>query len=278
MMPHHFYVPWAEIDPNLQHGGIEGELAGQFVGPDIGDNTSTLNLDLLAIFQAINDCGASISMHHEADREGYPAKGIVEESLKAVNFIFEHIKDRTHTTASRFFGWNHAIPPRQLFKIRPTRYQLRSIFAQEFVHTCIGAMVETAENNRNAAHSGLDPQAADRLIAPFYDWKAKCMKHYFDIEVEGELSREELNAILSGKYRPGPVVSPPDESRETPDSKALMEALSGANVVQWFPNMEWWAIFGDLNDKRYQPERARTTTEDVAPETPVNIRRTAEQP
>lgn len=275
-MPAHFFLPWVKIDPTLRHGGIAGELEGQFVGPDIGDNTATKNLDMLSIFQAVNEVGASISMHHEADREGYPAKSIVEESLQAVNYVIEHIMDRTHSTASKFFGWNHAVPPTQLYKIRPLRYPLRSAYAQEFVHFAIGALVECAENNRNAAHSGLDPQAADKLIAPFYDWKARQMKFYFDIEVEGELSREELNTILGGKFRPGPTVSPPDETAETPNEDALSDALKGANVLQWYPDQKWWAVFGNLNDKRYQPERiwqpegARATTEDVAPETLVN--------
>lgn len=275
MMPDKFFKPWVEIDPSLRHGGIAGELEGQFIGPDIGDNFATKNLDNLAVFQSINDVGAAISMHHEADREGYPAKSIVEETLQGVNFILEHIMDRTHSTASKFFGWCHAVPPTQLYKMRPMRYPVRSVFAQEFVHFCIGTLVECAELNRNAAHSGFDPQAADRLIAPFYDWKARQMKFYFDIEVEGELSREELNTVLGGRFRPGPTVSPPDQTTDLPDDAQLLEALSGANVLQWYPDQKWWAVFGNLNDKRYQPERiwqpegSRATTEDVAHETAV---------
>lgn len=274
-MPKRFSKPWVEIDPSLAHGGIDGEL-NQFVAPDLGDNTETKNADMLKIFAAVRDFTQSVSMNPEANKQGQPGRRIVEETLKGINHVFETIVDVTHTDATRFFQWCHAIPPYQDFALSPVRYPLRQEFAQEVVHYGIGTMVEIAEANRNANHSGIDPQTADVLIAPLYYLKAKIMKHYFDLEVAGEISSSELKAMFDGRYRPGPTVSHPDESAERPDAADVDKALTGVDVMQWYPSMGDWATFGKLNEDRYTPERiyqpeaARPTTEDVSPPNPVN--------
>ena len=275
-MPEKFYKPWIEIDPALKHGGIAGELAPYFVGPDLNDNATTKNPDQLRIFMDVQAAAQSISMAPEAMKQGAPGRRIVEEALRAMNTILERIVDVTHTDATRFFEWCHAIPPNLGFPLAPIRFPLRQSFANEFTHYCVGLLIEVAELNRNANHAGLDPQSAEKLIAPLYNWKATVMKFYFDLEVAGELSRAEMNQLFEGKYRPGPTVSYPDESAERPDQAALMEALSGTDVVQWFPSPMDWANFARLAAERYVPERimqpegSLSTTEDVAYEQTVN--------
>ena len=275
-MPTKFYRPWADIDPDLKHGGIDGELAPYFVGPDLNDNSTTKNPDQLRIFMEVQAVGQSISMAPESMKQGAPGRRIVEEALKGINTVFERVVDVTHTDATRFFEWCHAIPPNLGFALAPIRFPLRQEFANQFVHYCIGTLVETAELNRNANHAGLDPNSAEKLIAPLYNWKANVMKYYFDLEVAGELSRAEMNDLFEGKYRPGPTVSPPDQTAERPDKAALEEALSGADVMQWFPSDADWANFARLASERYVPERiyqpegSLATTEDVAYEQAVN--------
>lgn len=277
MMPDKFYVPWIDIDPSLAHGGIDGELAPYFVAPDLGDNPTTKNPDMVRIFNEIRNSAQSVSMAPESMKQGYPGRRIVEETLRAMNTVMEKIIDVTHTNATRFHAWSHALPPSMHFPMAPIRYPLRQEFAHNFIHYCLGTLVETAELNRNANHNGLDPQAADILIAPFYNWKATTMKYYFDLEVAGEISREEMNSMFSGKYRPGPTVSPPDESAERPSLEDSVEALSGIDVLQWYPTQLDWNTFGRLADERYVPERifqpegAMSTTEDVASEFNVDV-------
>ena len=270
MMPTKFYKSWAELDPSLKHGGIPDELAPYFVGPDLNDNPISKNPDLVNIFHTTQSVVRSISMAPESMKEGYPGRRIVEEALMGVNLIAERIVDVTHTDATRFFEWCHAIPPNLGYSLAPIRFPLRQEFANTFVHYGMGLLVEIAELNQNANHAGLNPQSADRLIAPIYNWKANVCKYYFDLEVAGELSREEMTRLFDGKYRPGPTVSPPDESAERPDANELSEALDGVNTMQWFPGPEDWANFARLADARYVPERiyqpegALSTTEDVA--------------
>lgn len=270
MLKEQFYVPWQDIDPNLTDGGIPGELAPYYVAPDLGDNPSSKNTDMIMIFNTTRDVVQSISMHPEAMKEGQPNRRIVEESLRGINAILERIIDVTHTDATNFFNWVHAIPPRLVFTQAPIRFPLRCSFANQFVHYGLGTLVETAELNRNCIHGGLDPQSADALIAPMYAWKAGVMKFYFDLEVAGEISRAELNELFEGKFRPGPIVSPPDADADRPDSAKTSEALSGKDVMQWYPTTEDWAVFAKLNQERYTPERiyqpegAISTTEDVA--------------
>ena len=269
-MPTKFFKSWIDVDPELKHGGIDGELAPYFVAPDLNDNTITKNPDLVSIFSAVRNVSQSISMSPESMKQGAPGRRIVEEALRGMNTVLEKIVDVTHTDATRFFEWCHAIPPNLVYPLAPIRFPLRQEFANQFVHYGIGLMVEIAELNRNANHAGLDPQSADRLVSPLYNWKANVIKYYFDLEVQGELSRAEMSELFDGKYRPGPTVSYPDDSAERPDSSALEEALNGADVVQWFPSSEDWANFARLSDARYVPERifqpegALSTTEDVA--------------
>lgn len=275
MMPEKFYLPWGEIDPSLMDGGIPGELAANFVGPDLGDNPTTMNGDMVSVFNEIRNATQSISMSPEAMKQGTPGRRIVEEGLRALNSIFEKIVDVTHTNATRFHEWNHAVPPNLSFALAPIRFPLRQEFANEFVHFGLGSMVETAEMNRNANHSGIDPNSAEKIIAPFYYWKSKIMKYYFDLEVAGEVSVDELEVLFEGKYRPGPTVSLPDDSAERPDGADMTEALTGTDVLQWYPSREDWAVFARLSKERYVPERifqpegSLATTEDVAPHVKV---------
>lgn len=272
MMKERFYIPFIEVDPSLLDGGIPGELAPYYVAPDLGDNPTSKNADIVSVFNVARDVIQSISMHPESMKQGQPNRRIVEESLAGINAIFEKIMDNTHTDATNFFNWVHAIPPNLSFPQAPIRFPLRNSFAHEFVHYGLGTLVEIAELNRNASHGGLDPQSADVLVAPLYAWKAKIMKFFFDLEVAGEISRTELNELFEGKYRPGPIVSPPDDSAERPDEARLIEALNGKDVIQWAPTKLDWANFAKLNQERYTPERifqpegAISTTEDVVHE------------
>lgn len=276
MMPDKFYKPWAEIDSALKHGGIAGELEPFFVGPDLNDNPITKNPDLMNIFATAQNAVRSISMHPDSMIEGYPSNKMVDEALRAVNAILERIVDVTHTSATKFFTWCHAIPPNLGYALVPIRFPLRNQFANNFVHYGLGLLVEIAELNRNANHAGLDPQSADTLIAPIYNWKANVLKFYFDLEVAGEISRDEQMLMFNGKFRPGPTVSRPDQSAERPTGADVDEALTGVDVLQFYPGKEDWAVFGRLQDTRYKPERiyqpegSFSTTEDVAYEQAIN--------
>lgn len=268
MMPTKFWVPWSEIDPEMRHGGIPGELA-EFVAPDINDNKTTQNVDQVRIFAVVRDACQSISMSPESMKEGEPRRRIVEECLRAINDILEKALDRSHSSATRTFEWCHAVPPQVTFPLSPIRFPLRNPFANEFVHYMLGTMVEIAELNCNANHAGLGINDVSKIVAPCYQWKANVIKHYFDHEVAGEISSAELDQLFQGIVRPGPVVSPPDASAQRPSDAGVAEALSGIDVIQWFPNDSDWAIFGNLERNRYVPERiyqpegAYPSTEDV---------------
>jgi len=267
-----FSLPWIDIDPNLTHGGISGELAGMFVSPDLTDNWQTKNNDNLKVMEALNSVSASLSTHPDSDMEGYPTRNFVEEVLQATNFILEKIIDATSSSANRTFAWTHAIPPVYDYALRPVRYPVRGAYSRDVLQFLIGDQVECAELNRNCAHSGFTPQDAAVLMRPLFEIKAHAMKLYFDLEVSGELSMAEVETMMQGKYRPGPTVSPPDESAERPSAADVAEAKTGVDVIQWYPNGQDWAVFGRLRDNRYVPERiyqpegARDTTEDVASE------------
>lgn len=277
MLPINFWVPWEEIDPDLTHGGIEGELAGQFVGPRLGDNPSTKNIDVLTVFHALRDAAASLSMQPHANNEGAPMRNEVEESLKAWNWVVERILDRIQPTANNLFTWCHATPPTINFDVRPVRFPLR----QEFLHTAtymlLGTMVEVAESNANGFHSGIDISSGHKMLAPLYHWKASVIKDWFDQEVAGEITEQELTQLYSAITPPGPTIVPAGETAPLADSGEVVEALGGVDVLQWFPAIEHWTKFAEKRQALYSPERifqpeaGMRTTEDVAPEqrTPV---------
>lgn len=268
--PSKFYVPWSEIDPTFRDGGIPGELENQFVAADLGDNPSTRNIDILKLFHVVNAVAASISQHPEADTEDYVQKRLLEEMLASLNWILENIVDVTKASNVSQFSWTHSIPPINQFSFQPVRYPVRNAAANEFLHYMLGEMVEVAESARNAAHAGIDFKCCDILIAPLYAIKSKIIKYYFDLEVAGELSKDELNGLMVGKRRAGPVVSIPDDSTERPETSDLIEAMSGVDVIQWSPTPEDWVVFATLREARYspnrlfQPEGSRDVTEDVA--------------
>lgn len=270
MIPQEFWQPWSEIDPTLRHGGIPDGLTG-FVAARLGDNPRTCNADLKTIFSALNDAAAALSMHPEADREGPPLRNLVEETLRALNWILERIQDRTKTTSTAFFMWTHATPPLDTLKVRPIRFPLRSTLAHSAVYYLLGTMVETAENNASSYHSGLDPSSAHRIIAPLLHLKANIIRDWFDQEVSGEISLTELMAIFEGVSQPGPTIVPQGQSMPLPDAQRVQEALAGVDLIQWYPSDEHWTIFGRKSavqfkpERIWQPEATQHTTEDVSP-------------
>jgi hypothetical protein len=273
-IPQKFHKPWNEIDPSMAHGGVAGELT-EFVGPDLNDNPKTKNQDIKTIFTAIMTTAASISMAPEANKEGPPGRNIVEETLRALNFIFERVLDRTKTLSTGTFEWCHATPPYEYLMLRPVRYPLRQTFADQVVHYLLGTLVETAEMNRNANHSMLDPNTANRILAPLYHLKSLIAKDYFDVEVSGEISLEEMIAMMVGLKKVGPVIVPAGQSQVLADAGDVAEALSGIDLIQWYPNQQHWTTFGEKMVQMYhaervwQPEGAYPTTEDVASENTV---------
>lgn len=266
-MPEKFYVPWDNIDPTLQHGGVEGELGNGWVAPDVGDNPTSTNYDIVGLFKDLNMYAAAISMHPEADSENLPGRALLETALKATSTFFEQVVDKTKTHATSFFAFSHAIPPVNHFTMSPIRFPVRNATANEFVHYCIGTLVELAESSRNALHKGLDPETSSIVLAPLYTWKADIMKYFFDIEVEGEVSPEELLRIFTGIAKP--VLSYPDVTADRPTNEQVSEVLTGYDVLAFIPTAGDWAKFAELRLRRFKPERilqpegARPTTEDV---------------
>ena len=271
MIPDKFWLPWSEIDPAGNHGGIAGALS-EYVAPRLGDNTKTKNVDLHTIFQVLSEVASATSRHPMANLEGPPGRGLVEETLRALNLVFERIMDRTRVNATNYFTWTHATPPYLDFKVRPVRYPLRNPFAEQVIYFMLGTLVEVAEVNANGFHSSLDPSSAYRLVAPLYHLKANIIRDYFDQEVENELTQSELVAVTAGVVRPGPTIVPAGSSIPKPDAAKVSEELKGVDVIQWFPDQEDWVTFGNKNSEMYkaeriwQPEGAAADTEDVAPE------------
>ena len=145
-IPQQFHEPWANVDPEGQHGGLPGEL-GDFVAPMLGDNPRTKNQDILTIFSVIQTAAASITRSPEANIEGPPRRNIVEEVLRAMNIILERVLDRTYTLSTSMFEWQHATPPYEQFSLIPVRYPLRQPFANSVAHYMLGTLVECAELN-----------------------------------------------------------------------------------------------------------------------------------
>lgn len=282
-IPQKFHLPWSEIDPAMTDGGIPGELT-EFVGPDLGDNPRTKNQDIKTIFTSVMTTAASISMAPEANKEGPPGRNIVEETLRALNFIFERILDRTQTLSTGTFEWCHATPPYEYLMLRPVRYPLRQTFADQVVHYLLGTLVEIAEMNRNANHSSLDPNTAERMMAPLYHLKSLIAKDYFDVEVANEISLQEMIQIMTGVKKVGPVIVPSGESQNLASAEDVASVMSGIDLLQWYPNQQNWVTFGEKMVEMYHPERvwqpegAYPTTEDVASENTIQARNTLSNP
>ncbi len=274
MLPEKFWQPWGDVDPALHHGGIPGVVGEGYVAPLLGDNPKTLNADLHRIFAVVRDSAASLSVAPGSDVEGPPVRNGVEEALRAYNWIAERILDRTKTVSTSFFQWTHARPPARLFALRPIRYPLRNEFFNEAVFFLLGMAVEIAESNANGLHANLDPSSSIRILAPLHHFKANMMRDYFDVEVAGEITLDELNALFEGIQVPATVL-PSSETQTPPDAGAVAEALAGVDVLKWFPTDAEWAVFGRKHTAVYKPERlwqpegTRGTTEDIAPETPT---------
>jgi hypothetical protein len=273
-VPQPFWVPWVDIDPSLRHGGIPGELEGQFVGPRFGDNPTTRNPDMKRMFTVLSDATAAISMTPGAEVEGEPSRNDVDLIFRATNKCFERLADRITTSANTIFQWDHATPPSDRFRVRPVRFPLRNSIIHDVVFMFLGTMGQCAEGNANALHSSIDPRTGRMIFRPLWKIKAQLMKDYFDKEVAGELSPEEMTELFREIENAPPAVTDPGTTATKPSKEAVTEALTGVDVMKWMPDEPDWALFGQKVDSifeaasLFQPEGAIGTTEDVAPDRP----------
>ncbi len=273
-MPKKFTVDWTEIEPTGMHGGLPNVVGEGWQTPDINDNPITTNTDIFILFNDLMRHVTALSIHVEADMDALPGNSLVKECMDIANTFFEDVADRTRSQAQAMFSFQHPIPPVNTFQLTPVMYPVASTFAMEFLHYALGTLVALAENSRNAAHKGLDPEAAHIILSPLYYWKADQMKIWFNYEVENEMSAAEL-ATAMGTVRPRRVLSTPDETDERPSAETVAEALAGVNVLNWVPDQSDWALFADTRIRRYSPERirqpenSRAVTEDALPNSGV---------
>jgi hypothetical protein len=228
-----------------------------------------------AIFAVTRDVAASISQAPSSETEGAPNRNIVEEVLRGTNAISERMLDRITPNSNRLFEWTHATPPMIGFRLRPTRFPLRNEFANTAVFTLIGTLVEIAENNANGHHSRMSPNQAAPLLAPIWHLRASILRDWFDAEVAGEISVDELVRMFDGVAPPEPTFTRPGDTHPRPDAEEVKAHLEGVDVLRWHPSEQDWQVFAKKVAGLYQPERLHQpegslrTTEDIAFEEPL---------
>jgi len=273
-VPERFYIPWNQVNGATSlPGGFPGEL-GDFVAADLGDNAQTRNSAAVRLYDAVQEVATTLSTHPYADLQGYPERSMVEESLLGCNSILQKIVDRTQASSDSLYKWVHRTPPYRSFGLMPIRYPVRNPFLSEVVFNLIGLLGEIAEANANTLHRGFDIRTGRQFLRTPLLIKSDIARDFFDIEVAGEISDDELRELFTGITTK--VVPRPGDTASAPSAEAVAEAMAGVAIIDWQPSDVHWAVFGKKRDSAFdieritQPEAGRTTTEDALPTGPVD--------
>lgn len=193
------------------------------------------------------------------------SKDLIENALKSIDRVFSQVFVRVVTRANRVFSDTFGGPPRFMFEPYPIRWAGESREALRIILKFVSAIHQLPQVQSNRLDNGILDHHAWIVLRPLFDLKASIMKSHFGIEVRGEISPDELDAIFRNSNLRPPLLTSLDDRRDpaatlteedqaamanesahVPTQETLEEAQAGIGIWTWQPTQANWATFAEL--------------------------------
>lgn len=234
----------------------------------LGKHELTGNEDLFEVWRRFGR-EASILSQLKATRQAVITKDLVKWELEAMDRIAADTVRRMTTTLNNVFDSElFGGPGGFKYGDTPIRWAGENSEALKVINTMAGAMHQIPRLSCNSFDRGITRAAAMLILMPLYRQKVRIMTILFGIEVQGQVSPDELDAIYRNNdvrpplgssvrdvHDPAAVTEAEDkaamgtENAPTPTDDALDDAKSGKDAWVWVPSENEWAAFARIHEK-----------------------------
>lgn len=238
--------------------------AGDYLSVDPLDRGETANGSLWDLWDVMNQEVAKISTHPAA-RQPLMTKDLMETTLIAMDKIMVNISIRIQTRANKTFSRVYGDARNRKYEAYPIRWPGENRQALNIVLALVDSVFAVPQIPSNRIDNGIIDDHAALIARPIFDLKARLMREWFNIEVKGEISVDELQAL----FRNAKLIPPlrasifdrrdtatdlsgedadakSDETGKTPTEEELLAVTSGQDVFLWRPELGDWTRFGEV--------------------------------
>lgn len=235
--------------------------SGEFMSIRRLSRTSTDNEQCWQTWAYINSAAQKLSASNSTIQP-VVEKGLVQDTIDAINRIFGFVAVRVATRANRLFSNTFGGPNPFEFNQYPIRWPGENRYALSFVMKFVNAGFQVPQVQSNRLDSGILDNHAGIILRPLFDLKAQIAKEFFGYEIAGEISADELDALFANTSLRPPLhisfsenrdtesdraskaaASKTDESVKRPTSEELKQFTSGLEVWTWVPSESDWTAF-----------------------------------
>ena len=224
----------------------------------------TSNIDCHDVWHCICSEAQRISAQPHA-LQPEVSKDSVEDILQAINNVFAWVSKSIVTRANRLFGSAHGGGPGYAYENYPIRWPESNRVMLHAILQFVASAFQVPQIRSNCLDRGLVDEHAWTVLRPLFDLKARIMRTWFGLEVKGEVSVDELQAIFRGQKLNPPLNKSLDDQRDTVADKAaedqmamgdesayrppieiVEQAMTGAEVWTWAPTSSDWITFAEM--------------------------------
>lgn len=246
--------------------------AGDYLQVQLLGHSHTANEACFDVWNAINGEAQKLSAQGFAQT---PVTGmdLVGNVVDAINRIFGVVNSRVVTLSNSMFSSTFGGPLPYSFEHWPIRWPAEAPDALKWVLKFVESAFQVPQVRSNMADWGVVSDHASIIMRPLYLLKANIMRTQFGMEVKGDISPSELDAIFRDSNLKPPLGSSFDDQHDTLENLAAEDAAAatdesaavptretldamsqGQEVWTFVPSSQNWTTFGEL--KRRQEKDA----------------------
>lgn len=192
-------------------------------------------------------------------------KDLIKAALLAINRSFVAAHRKVRTMANDYFDQVYGGRWHRAFNDMAIRWPGENQTAWEIVMKFAAALHQIPFLQSNVLDNGIPPNHAVIVVQPLYSAKAWLMREFFELEIRGEISNDELEAIFREDAPMPPLdfsmtdtFDTPEETEEEdagameeesgplPTAETQREAERGVKVWTWVPENRHWTKFGEI--------------------------------
>jgi len=254
---------------HIQYAPFVGDLAptmpsGEYLQIDTRQVDQTSNNTIAEVWDLISRAAQIVSTHPGAQQPEV-TRELVQTCLTAIDHGFAHVATRIVTRANRTISDTYGGPNPYAFGAYPIRWPAESRLALAMVLKFVSSLHQIPHVGSNRLDNGILDNHAWVILMPLYDLKVQLMKTLFGLEVQGQISVDELQALYRGVALNPPLASSladrgdpaavlaaesaralENESAPIPDQETIEKVLAGVEAWTWAPGEPHWSVFAEL--------------------------------
>ncbi len=190
---------------------------------------------------------------------------LIQEALTAINRCFACGSNLVITRANPVFHDTYGGPSTYKLEDYAIRWPAENREALNIVLKFVSCGHQMCMVKSNRLDSGILDDHLWTILNPLFAAKCSLMRRYFGIEVKGQISPDELDAMFRNANLQPPLATSLDDRRDTvadlsaedaramghesaavPTRETIEAAMEGIDAWTWVPQPENWATFAQL--------------------------------